>query len=62
MKDARRYSFQPPESDDRAAHVVHFLSALYTLGLETSLQRGAVHKSRGLPWLVRLSNLFQQRL
>ena len=31
MKDARRYSFQPPESDDRAAHVVHFLSALYTL-------------------------------
>ena len=30
MKDARRYSFQPPESDDRAAHVVHFLSALYT--------------------------------
>ena len=31
MKDARRYSFQPPESDDRAAHVVHFLSALYTI-------------------------------
>ena len=30
MKDARRYSFQPPESDDRAAHVVHFLSALYS--------------------------------
>ena len=33
MKDARRYSFQPPESDDRAAHVVHFLSALYRLQL-----------------------------
>ena len=39
-----------------------FSLAFSALGLETSLQRGAVHKSRGLPWLVRLSNQFQQRL
>ena len=49
------------------------LVASPTLRLETSLQRGAVHKSQGrrnvvpsalasLTWLVRLLDLFQQRL
>ena len=30
MEGTRRYSFQPPKHAGRAAHAVHFLSALYT--------------------------------
>ena len=29
MEGTRRYSFQPPKHAGRAAHAVHFLSALY---------------------------------
>ena len=30
MESTRRYSFQPPKHAGRAAHEVHFLSALYS--------------------------------
>ena len=35
MEGTRRYSFQPPKHARRAAHAVHFLSALYTYNCQT---------------------------
>ena len=39
MEGTRRYSFQPPKHAGRAAHAVHFLSALYS-GLGAQAQVG----------------------
>ena len=39
MEGTRRYSFQPPKHAGRAAHAVHFLSALYSQWSERAIAR-----------------------
>ena len=44
MEGTRRYSFQPPKHAGRAAHAVHFLSALYTDRDGATLELEADHR------------------